>query len=296
MKLIVTALSLIAAVACANGSDGPGDGTGGSNTGGQCGVSESENPPVGCSGERTWQRKPQSATCIATWAGCEKPTEGEDFWMSFGSLVECQQVTCKDGDVRPAGDGCNTCTCATAAAPNLERGYWTCSNDACGSAQPTGKACGYFEGPCGAGEYCAFSPAQACSSTDAPSICMTRPGECTDEDAPVCGCNRKEYRNRCEAARDGTGIWSFGSCRQSEQPATCGGLLGATCGDQEYCAYRAGQACGAADATAKCLPRPEACIAMDAPVCGCDGKTYPNACEAARAGTGVKQDGACCEP
>jgi hypothetical protein len=55
-----------------------------------------------------------------------------------------------------------------------------------------------------------------------------------------------------------------------------------------------GGLCGAADAEANCLPRPAECIATDAPVCGCDGKTYANACEAAKAGAGVLSEGACC--
>ena len=51
--------------------------------------------------------------------------------------------------------------------------------------------------------------------------------------------------------------------------------------------------CGAADAQATCAPRPTVCDAIAAPVCGCDGMTYPSACEAAMKGTGVNHAGAC---
>jgi hypothetical protein len=73
----------------------------------------------------------------------------------------------------------------------------------------------------------------------------------------------------------------------------CGARAGDTCGPDEYCAYEAGQYCGAADATAFCKPRPEMCTKDYRPVCGCDNRTYGNACTAAAAGQGILQVGEC---
>ena len=74
---------------------------------------------------------------------------------------------------------------------------------------------------------------------------------------------------------------------------TCGGLVGLRCGADTYCDYPAATSCGAGDQTGKCDAKPQFCPAVILPVCGCDGKTYNNGCEANRAGASVHTSGAC---
>ena len=61
------------------------------------------------------------------------------------------------------------------------------------------------------------------------------------------------------------------------------------CGDHAICK----KATGDCEGEGICQPRPEACIMIAAPVCGCNGKTYGNECVAESAGVNVNFDGMC---
>jgi hypothetical protein len=52
-------------------------------------------------------------------------------------------------------------------------------------------------------------------------------------------------------------------------------------------------ACGFSDGSGVCKPIPEICTDDVNPVCGCNGTTYSNACEAAAKGVSVQSQGAC---
>jgi hypothetical protein len=77
-----------------------------------------------------------------------------------------------------------------------------------------------------------------------------------------------------------------------DEGAFCGsrGLL--PCGDGLYCQFET-MACGEADVPGTCTFRPDACIALYQPVCGCDGVTYGNDCTRRSAGVGASVVGTC---
>jgi hypothetical protein len=119
------------------------------------------------------------------------------------------------------------------------------------------------------------------------------PQVCDLSFSPVCGCDDVTYDNPCAAATAGISVAKAGECDAGN--TTCGARAGDTCATDEYCYYTPAALCGRADATGTCtkIPEDSACITVSDPVCGCDGITYGNACEAKRAGASVDHTGEC---
>ncbi|WP_375166909.1 Kazal-type serine protease inhibitor [Bradyrhizobium sp. CCGB20] len=73
----------------------------------------------------------------------------------------------------------------------------------------------------------------------------------------------------------------------------CGGFANIPCKANEWCNFPSSNRCGIGDQFGVCRTRPQLCPQYVMPVCGCDGKSYNNACEAARAGTDTAHAGRC---
>lgn len=185
---------------------------------------------------------------------------------------------CNNGDGTPACDPgrvCAACCFWAPTDPGLPIGL-TCNN-------LSGSMCEQIGGRFLAGEQC--GEAQACCLATALGI-----GPACVDVSPACcryaGGHAGGPRTSCRSAADPNGFACPAPCyRDADCPA-----------DSQFCRFPPGS-CGSSTSSAgMCVDRRHDCPDVGDPVCGCDGVTYPNECEADAAGVSLRHRGPCESP
>ena len=201
----------------------------------------------------------------------------------------------------PTSDSCNGAACSMTPvrvewSTDSDGGSDTTfppARDAAQESLPSSTDAGV---PCRLGSDCANVGGTFCQKDSCdPSVigvCAVIPDFCRNDGEFVCGCDGRTYNYPCLALAVSVNIAAQGPCPLPDGGAPC--ATNSDCGTGLYCKR---ESCTAA--TGLCTGEPNLAVCLSESrdggqyACGCDHRSYLNACEAAAYGVSVDFEGAC---
>jgi hypothetical protein len=220
-------------------------------------------PTMTCPAVVVYARNPVGETCCEYADPCQAP----DSWTQYDTADACAKgpppTGCKPGVQRI--EACNTCTCTDA-------GEWACTTMSCVEECEPGTTSVAEDG------------CSVCRCTDSGTWACA-PMECAPECVPG---ETRPAGDECNTCRCEDGEWICSTQVCTSPDGTCAPLDGLECPPGQYCVFAPGAPCE----VGTCEPLTGiTCPAIA--VCGCDGATYDNPCDAIEFGMGIMSFGVC---
>jgi hypothetical protein len=246
---------------------------------------------------------PAAALSVSALVGCDtvKSTSSSTNWLECSTDAECMMfegATCNDDLI--CEDAAGNPIAVNESQNGLVAGGGATAEDACNDGAATtlclsaGGAAGSASGNSPSGGAGGATTGSSGAATAAGGSGGVSAGGASNGGASAGGVSAGG------ASPGGTGnggASNAGAGGSGASNAGAGGSGGSSSGEACDCAlggYCERSSCEL-DAPGECAVMPELCAANFAPVCGCDGVTYSNACGAAGSGINVDTTGAACE-